>query len=167
MKFKHFMIRQLLITDHLAKLFCKDGEYYTRQCNFSKYLFNKNYRATINDQFPADYVRIFISSTHHPWVSCKPSMGTTCQSRTHIYGNSARPCPWEPCTTLLFSTISNIPLLGFSFSFFSPGSLCVGHLGFLCPRWVGTMNTSPLLPHTTMDFDTTCWGINILGSFLE
>ena len=34
-----------MITDHLAKLFCKDGEYYTRQCNFSKYLFNKNYRA--------------------------------------------------------------------------------------------------------------------------
>ena len=44
------------------------------------------------------------------------------------------------------------------FLFSSPGSLCVGHLGFLCPRWVGIMNTSLPSPHTTMGSDTTCWG---------
>ena len=30
------------------------------------------------------------------------------------------------------------------------------HLGFLCPCWVGTINTSPPSPHTTMGSDTTC-----------
>ena len=53
------------------------------------------------------------------------SMGTTCQFRTHIHGNPARLCPWEPRTTPLFSTISNIPLLSFSFlSFFSRIFVC-------------------------------------------
>ena len=45
-------------------------------------------------------------------------MGTTCQPCTHIHRNLARPCPWEPCATPLFSTISNIPLLGFFFLLF-------------------------------------------------
>ena len=49
----------------------------------------------------------------------RTSMGT---SYVHVHGNLAPP---------LFSTISNIPLLGFFFS--SLGSLCVGRLGFLCP----------------------------------
>ena len=60
---------------------------------------------------------LFTSSARHPWVSRTPSIGTTCQLRTHIHGNPVRPCPWEPRTTPLFSTISNIPLLGF-FLFF-------------------------------------------------
>ena len=86
---------------------------------------------------------LFTSSMHHPWVSRTPSMGTTCQPRTHIHGNPTCLCPWEPRTTSLFSTISNIPLLG-----------------FLCPYWVRTMNTSPHLPHTTMGSDTTCREFN-------
>ena len=62
---------------------------------------------------------LFTSSMHYPWVSRTPSMGTPYQPRMHIHGNPARLCPWEPRTTPLFSTISNIPLLGFSFlSFF-------------------------------------------------
>ena len=92
--------------------------------------------------------KLFTSSAHHPWVSRTPSKGTTCQPRTHIHGNPVRPCPWIPRTTPLFSTISNIPLLGF-FLFSSPGFLCVGRLGFLCPRWVRTMNTSLPSPHIT------------------
>ena len=51
----------------------------------------------------------------------------------------------------------------FLFFLFSPGSLCVGHLGFFCPRWVGTTNTSPPSPHTTMGSDTSCWGDKHLG----
>ena len=51
----------------------------------------------------------------------------------------------------------------FFFLFSSPGSLCVGHLGFLCPRWVRTMNSSPPSSHTTMGSDTTCWGNKHLG----
>ena len=63
---------------------------------------------------------LFTSSMHRPLVSRTPSMGTTCQPCMDIHGNPARPCPWEPRTTPLFSNISNIPLLGFSFlSFFS------------------------------------------------
>ena len=68
---------------------------------------------------------LFTSSMHHPRFSPTPSMGTTCQPRTHIHGNPARLCPWEPRTTPLFRTISNIPLLGFSFlSFFSRIFVC-------------------------------------------
>ena len=70
----------------------------------------------------------------------------------HVSTTHTHPCPWEPHTTLLFSTISNIPF------FFPPRSLCVGHLGFLYLSLVGTMNTSPPLPHTIMSSDTTCWG---------
>ena len=58
---------------------------------------------------------LFTSSMHHPWISRTPSMGTTCQPYTHIHGNPARLYPWKSRTTPLFSTISNIPLLGFSF----------------------------------------------------
>ena len=68
---------------------------------------------------------LFTSSMHHPWGPCTPSMGITCQPRTHIHGNPACLCLWEPRTTSLFSTISNIPLLGFSFlSFFSGIFVC-------------------------------------------
>ena len=93
---------------------------------------------------------LFTSSMHHPWVSRTPSMGTTCQPHTHIHGNPARLCPWEPRTTPLAIFFC----WAFLFFLFSLGSLCVGHLGFLCPRWVGTMNTSPPSPHTTMGFDS-------------
>ena len=68
---------------------------------------------------------LFTSSMHHPWVSRTPSMGTTCHPRTHIHGNPARLCPWEPRTTPLFSTISNILLLGFSFLSFFLQDFCV------------------------------------------
>ena len=67
----------------------------------------------------------------------------------------ARPCPWEPRITPLFSTISNIPLLGFFFSP-SPGSLCVGCLRLSLFLLGGTMNTSPHLPHTIMGSNTIC-----------
>ena len=64
-------------------------------------------------------------NSSHERRSRMPSMGTTCQPCTHIHGNPARLCPWEPRTTPLFSTISNIPLLGFSFlSFFSRIFVC-------------------------------------------
>ena len=33
----------------------------------------------------------------------------------------------------------------------------MGRLGLLCPHWVGTMNTSPPLSHTTIGSNTTCW----------
>ena len=88
--------------------------------------------------------RLFTSSTRHPWVSRMPSMGTTCQpSRTsmgtlhiHVHVNLA----------------AYYYLAPFAIYFFS---LCVGHLGFLCLCWVGTINTSPPSPHTTMSFNTS------------
>ena len=56
------------------------------------------------------------SLIRHPW---EPRVNPACQ------------CPWETRITPLFSTISNIHLLGFFFS--SPRSLCVGRLGFSVP----------------------------------
>ena len=49
----------------------------------------------------------------------------------------ARPCPWEPRITPLFSTISNIPLLGFFFFFsFSRFFVCGPFKAFSIPaRW--------------------------------
>ena len=103
---------------------------------------------------------IFTSSARHPWVSCTPSMRITCQPRMHIHGNLA------PHHYLALLAI----FLCWAFFFFSPslGSLCVGRLGFLCPCWVGTMNTSPLSPYTTnLALIPLVGGINTLGSFLE
>ena len=104
---------------------------------------------------------VFSSSTRCPWASHTPSMWIMCQRCMLIHRNPARPYPWEPRTTPLFSTISNIHLLGSFFS--SPRSLCVGRLGFFFPGWVGTMNTSPPSPHTTMGSDITCRGDKHLG----
>ena len=80
--------------------------------------------------------------------------------------------PWEPCTSMSMGTSHHhylAPLaiflcwVSFLLFFSSLGSLCVGRLGFICPRWVGTMNISPPSPHTTMSSDTTCWGDKHLG----
>ena len=54
--------------------------------------------------------------------------------------------PWEPRVN---PARISMGCWAFLFFLFSPGSLCVGHLGFLYPRWVGTINTSPPSPHTT------------------
>ena len=106
---------------------------------------------------------LFTSSTRHPWVSRMPSMGTTCQPRTHIHGNPARPCPGNLAPHHYFAPLAIFICWVFFFFFPSPGSFCVDRLGFLCPRWIGTMNTSPPLPHTSMGSDTTCRGDKHLG----
>ena len=100
------------------------------------------------------------SLVRHLWelrvnLACT-SMGTP---HVHVHGNLTLHHYFAPLAIFIY----------WVFFFFSPslGSLCVGHLGFLCPRWIGTMNTSPPSPHTTMGSNTTCRGINILGSFLE
>ena len=84
---------------------------------------------------------LFISSMHHPWVSRTPSMGTTCRPRMHIHGNLAPHHYLAPLAIFL--------CWAFLFFLFFLGSLFVGHLDFLCPRWVGTINTSPPSSHIT------------------
>ena len=96
------------------------------------------------------------SLVRHPWEPCvnptRTSMGTP---HVYVHGNLAPHHYLAPLAIFICWV--------FLFFHFSPGSLCVGHLGFLCPCWVGTMNTSPLSPHTTMSSDTTCWGDKHLG----
>ena len=97
------------------------------------------------------------SLVHHPWEPrvnpARTSMGTP---HVHVHGNLASHHYFAPLAIFI--------CWAFFFSFSSsPRSLCVGRLGFLCPRWVGTMNTSPPSPHTTMGFDTTCRGDKHLG----
>ena len=96
------------------------------------------------------------SLIRHPWEPCvnpaHTSMGTP---HVYVHGNLAPHHYLAPLTIFI--------CWAFLFFFFSPGSLCVGHLGFFCPRWVGTTNTSPPSPHTTMSSDTTCWGDKHLG----
>ena len=84
-----------------------------------------------------------------------------------IHGNhvsSSHAHPWEPHTSMSMGILHHTIIQHhqqYSFVglfFFSPRSLCVGHLGFLYLSLVGTMNTSPPLPHTIMSSDTTCWG---------
>ena len=88
---------------------------------------------------------LFTSSTHHPWEPrvnpTRTSMGTP---YILVHGSLAPHHYLASLAIFLF--------------FFPPRSLCVGHLGFLYLSLVGTMNTSPPLPHTIMSSDTTCWG---------
>ena len=99
---------------------------------------------------------IYGSLIRHPWEPrvnpARTSMGTP---HIHVHGNLASHHYLVPLA-IFFCWV-------FFFFFPSPGSFCVGLLGFLYPRWVGTMNTSPPLPHTTMGFDITCWGDKHLG----
>ena len=74
-------------------------------------------------------------------------MGTP---HVHVHGNLVSHNYLAPLAIFLFFYYFIIFYLFFS------GSLCVCRLDFLCPRWVGTINTSPLSPHTTMGSDTTC-----------
>ena len=88
------------------------------------------------------------SLIRHPWEPhvnpTRTSMGTLF---VHVHGNLAPHHYLAPLAIFLCWVF----LL-----FSSLGSLCVGHLGFLCPHWVGTMNTSSPSLHTTMGSDTTC-----------
>ena len=94
----------------------------------------------------------------HSWEprvnSARTSMGTP---HVHVHGNLASHHYLAPLAIFIC----------WAFFFSSPRSLCVGRLGFFYPRWIGTMNTLPPSLHTTMSSNTTCWGINTLGNFLE
>ena len=52
------------------------------------------------------------------------------------------------------------------FFFFSKIFVC-GPFRLFYPRWIGTINTLPPSLQTTMSSNTTCWGINTSGNFLE
>ena len=100
------------------------------------------------------------SLIRHPWEPrvnpARTSMGTP-HVYAHAHGNLAPHHYLAPLAIFLYWVFFFFIFLFFLFFlFFNPGSLCVGHLGFLCPHWVGTMNTSPPSPHTTMGSDTTC-----------
>ena len=85
---------------------------------------------------------IYGSLVRYPWEPrvnpARTSMGTP---HVYVYGNLAPHHYLAPLAIFLCWT--------FLFFLFSPGSLCVGHLGFLYTHWVGTINTSPPSPHTT------------------
>ena len=90
------------------------------------------------------------SLVRHPWEPCvNPARIYMETPHVHVHGNLASHHYLAPLAIFLCWGI---------FFFFSPRSLCVGRLSFFCPCWVGTMNTSPPSPHTTMHSDTTCWG---------
>ena len=82
------------------------------------------------------------SLVRHSWEPhvnpARTSMGTL---HVHVHGNLTPHHYLAPLAIFLRWAF-------FSSIFFPPGSLCVGHLGFLSPHWVGTMNTSPPSPHT-------------------
>ena len=85
----------------------------------------------------------------HPWEPCvNPARTSMRTPHVYVHGNLAPHHYLAPLAIFLY--------WAFLFFLFSPRSLCVGHLGFLCPRWVGTMNTSPPSPHTIMGSNTTC-----------
>ena len=81
------------------------------------------------------------SLVRHPWEPhvnhARTFMGTP---HVYVHGNLAPHHYLAPLAIFL--------CWAFLFFLFSPGSLCVGHLGFLCPLWIGTMNTSPHSLHT-------------------
>ena len=101
------------------------------------------------------------SLVRHPWEPCvNPARIYMETPHVHVHGNLASHHYLAPLAIFLCWTFF------FSFFFFSPGSLCVDHLGFLCPRWVGTMNTSPPSPHTTWLWyhllgRSTLWGASL------
>ena len=113
--------------------------------------------------------RHFPSLVHHPWAS-------NCQLSTFFYPL------WEPCTSLLSSTIgNNIPLLGiFQDRLWGLYRLAWCNILFLLQLWKGpallhlqkgfkytylvlvitAKGTSIILPplsHTIMGSDTICW----------
>ena len=86
--------------------------------------------------------------------------------------NPARPCSREPCITPLFSTISNIPLLGLFFSFFlffffSKIFVCGLFRLSLSPLGKGPRTSHHLRRIPLRALIPLVGWINTLGSFLE
>ena len=87
----------------------------------------------------------FVRHSWEPRVNpAHTSMGIP---HVHVHGNLASHHYLAPLAIFLFF-----------FFFFSRIFVCGDCLGFLCPRWVGIMNTSSPSLHTTMCSNTTFRG---------